>query len=239
MRRDEETVDGGSRPRRAATWAARAALGAVLVVSASSAAAQERRPAVGYGVPLLVVPVQSVSPAPGGMLPGGPASPAEARSRATAELDFAVRESDGTESWVGPARITEQAAENPLLKADPVRLPVGGLERVEVGKGRVPDPLHGQLRSLAALTEARLVLVPTRLSYQTPADSVGAGSGEDGKEAAEPIPEPGRAVIHATLLDIRAGRVLWRGQVHGAAAPVGSPAAVATAVSNLVRFFSP
>lgn len=234
MRRDEGTAGDGRRPTRAA---AAAGLAAALLVLASPASAQEQRPAVGYGVPLLVLPVQSVSPAPSGMLPGGPASAAEARGRATAELDFALRESEGTESWVGPAAITKKAGNNPLLKADPVRLPVTGLDRVEVGKGRVPDPLHGQLRGLAALTEARLALIPTHLSYQAARDSSGAGSERD--DDAEPIPEPGRAVIHATLLDVRAGRVLWRGKIFGAAAPAESSAAVATAAANLVGYFAP
>lgn len=216
---------------------AAAALAAVLIFTLSPAASgQERRPAVGYGVPLLVLPVQSVSPAPSGMLPGGFGSQAEARDRASAELDFAVSESEGTESWIGPAEITEQARKNPLLDADPVRLPVTGLDDVEVGKGRVPDPLHGQLRGLAALTEARIVLVPTRLTYESAADSAAANSDdEDGTR----IPEPGRATIHVTLLDTRAGRVLWRGAIHGSAAPAGSSAAVATAAAHVVSYFTP
>lgn len=193
---------------------------------------------MGFGVPLLILPVQSVSPAPSGMMPGGAASRSEARSRATAELAFAVSESEGTESWIGPSTITDRAEKNPLLDADPVRLPVTGLDRVEVGKGRVPDPLHGQLRGLAALTGARLVLIPTRLTYEAAADSAGATE-DGGEEASRRIPPPGRATFHVTLLDTRAGRVLWRGQVHGNAASAGSSAAVATAAANLVSTFSP
>lgn len=194
---------------------------------------------MGYGVPLLVLPVQSVAPAPSGMMPGGAASRSEARSRATAELAFALSESEGTESWIGPSTIVERAEKNPLLDADPVRLPVTGLDRVEVGKGRVPDPLHGQLRGLAALTGARLVLIPTRLTYEAAADSASAPADDDGEDASRRIPPPGRATFHVSLLDTRAGRVLWRGQVHGSAAPAESSAAVATAAANLVSYFSP
>lgn len=225
--------------RRPSRFAAGALAAALVLVTGPAAAAQERRPAVGHGVPLLVVPVQAVSPSPAGMLPGGPGSASDARSRATAELDFALRESEGTESWVGPGEITERAGKNPLLKADPERLPVTGLDRVEVGKGRVPDPLHGQIRGLTSLTEARLVLIPTRLSYRVAPDSGAAGASGEGDDEGERIPPPGRAVIHATLLDARAGRVLWRGEVHGAAAPAESSAAVATAAANLVGYFSP
>lgn len=209
------------------------------LLAAPPAAAQEQRPMVGHGVPLLVLPVQAVSPTPGGMLPGGAGSPAEARSRASAEIDFAVSESEGTSSWVGPGKITERAEKNPLLKADPVRLPVTGLEQVEVGKGRVPDPLHGQVRGLVAVTEARLVLIPTRLSYRAAPDSTSGSSGEDGEGEGERIPPPGWAVFEVTLLDSRAGRVLWRGEVHGSPAPAESSAAVATAAAGLVSYFAP
>lgn len=225
--------------RRSSRLAAAVLAVALVFLATSTASAQERRPAVGYGVPLLVLPVQSVSPAPSGMMPGGAASHGEARSRATAELSFAVTESEGTESWIGPSKIAEQAENNPLLDADPVRLPVTGLDRVEVGKGRVPDPLHGQLRGLAALTGARLVLIPTRLTYEAAADSSSGAPEEDGEDASPRIPPPGRATFHVTLLDTRAGRVLWRGEVHGSAAPAESSAAVATAAANLVTYFSP
>lgn len=232
MRRRDAAAGGARRSPYFTT----AILAAVLAAPAGSdAAAQEGRPAVGLGVPLLVLPVQSVSPAPSGMLPGGGGSRAEARSRASAELDFAVTESGGTDRWIAPGDIAERAAKNPLLSADPVRLPVTGLEQVEVGKGRVPDPLHGQLRGLLAVTEARLVLIPTRLSYQSARDT--ADGEEDGEEGR--VPEPGRAVLHVTLLDARAGRVLWRGEVYGQAAPAESPAAVATAAANLVAYFAP
>lgn len=236
LRRSDGTAGGARRPHRLSA----AALAAALAIPVGSGASgQEQRPAVGLGVPLLVVPVQSVAPAPGGMLPGGAGSRTEALSRASAELDFAVEESEGTGSWVGPGSITERAAKNPLLGTDPARLPVTGLERVEVGKGRVPDPLHGQLRGLAALTGARLVLVPTRLAYRAARDSTARVSGEGASGEEGVIPEPGRAVLHATLLDARAGRVLWRGEVHGQAAPAESSAAVATAAANLVRYLAP
>lgn len=237
MRRRDATA-GDDRPVRLAA----AILAAALVLAASApASAQERRPAVGYGVPMLVLPVQAVSPAPGGMLPGGATAPSEARSRATSELDFAIAESEATSSWTGPSKITERAGNNPLLKADPVRLPVAGLERLEVGRDRVPDPLHGQIRGLAALTDARLVLVPTRLGYEAAPDSSAAASSSGGSsgEEADPTPAPGRAVLHVSLLDVRAGRVLWRGEVYGSAAPPGSSAAVATVASNLVSLFTP
>lgn len=194
---------------------------------------------MGSGVPLLVLPVQSVSPTSAGVLPGGAGSRAEARTLASAELDFAVSESEETGSWVAPGQITERADRNPLLKADPERLPVTGLDDVEVGKGRVPDPLHGQLRGLAALTGTRLVLIPMRLSYQAAADSAGGGSDDGGDDGAEGVPSPGRAVFHVTLLDSRAGRVLWRGEVYGNAEPAESSGAVATAAASLVAYFSP
>lgn len=238
LRRRTGPAGGERRLHRIAAGAVAAGL-ALLAVP--PAAAQEDRPVVGHGVPLLVLPVQAVSPTPGGMLPGGTGSAAEARSRASAEIDFAVSESEGTSSWVGPGKITERAEKNPLLKADPVRLPVTGLGQVEVGKGRVPDPLHGQVRGLAAVTEARLVLIPTRLSYRAAPDSTAGSPGEDGdgEGEGERIPPPGWAVFEVTLLDSRAGRVLWRGEVHGSPAPAESSAAVATAAAGLVSHFAP
>lgn len=239
LRRRTGPAGGERRLLRIAVGAVAAGLALLALLAAPPAAAQEQRPVVGHGVPLLVLPVQEVSPTPGGMLPGGTGSAAEARSRASAEIDFAVSESEGTSSWVGPGKITERAEKNPLLKADPVRLPVTGLEQVEVGKGRVPDPLHGQIRGLAAVTEARLVLVPTRLSYRPAPDSTSGSPGEDGGGEAERVPPPGWAVFEVTLLDSRAGRVLWRGEVHGSAAPPESSAAVATAAAGLVSYFAP
>jgi hypothetical protein len=102
------------------------------------------------------------------------------------------------------------------------------------------DPLHSQLRSLTALLDARLVILPLAVWYERDPTGTGGSGGERSAAAAEPGAEapPGRAKMRLALLDARRGAILWRGDVAGADAPPDSPAAVATLAANLIEMLT-
>lgn len=70
------------------------------------------------------------------------------------------------------------------------------------------------------MADGRLLLVPIVLGYRR--TRAGADS-------------TGRARLELALVDVRAGRLLWRGRVYGETARADAPRAVATLSQNLVR----
>lgn len=239
--------------RRALTAAACAGLG--LAAAAGSAGAQEEdgavpRPRVPAGVRLAVLPVQAVAPAPSGAWPGGASSRSDARDRMNAELDFALSSSRDASSWSGPRALTRLVERNPMIDADPHRLAVGRLADVDPGEGQLREPLHRQLRRLSALADVRIAVIPLRLTWRPP-EQVEESGGEDGEggedEAGAAPPDsgrpsvavPGRTVLEVAVVDTRAARMLWRGEVLAAPSEPDAPGSLATLASNLVRLLSP
>lgn len=239
--------------RRALTAAACAGL--ALGAFPPGAVAQEGaegapRPRVPAGVKLAVLPVQSVSPAPSGAWPGGASSRSDARDRMNAELDFALSSSRDAAAWSGPRALTRLVERNPMIDADPHRLAVGRLAGVEPGEQQLREPLHRQLRRLSALADVRIAVIPVRLTWLPPGELAGSdgeeGDGSGGEagaasgDSAGPSPHaPGRTVLETVVVDTRAARVLWRGDVLAAPAPPGAPGSLASLASNLVRLLAP
>lgn len=216
-----------------------ACAGLALAAAAGGARAQQATPRVPAGVKLAILPVQDVSPAPSGAWPGGASSRSDALDRINAELDFALSSSESAAGWPGPRELTRMVERNPMIDAHPHRLAVSRLAGVEPGEGRIGETLHRQLRRLSALAGVRMVAIPLRLAWRPPERGDGEGGGAEAGDADGPAAAPGRPVLEVALVDTRAARVLWRGEVPGAAGPPGEPGALATLSANLVALLSP
>ncbi len=118
------------------------------------------------GVPVVVVPLQSATPLFDGSWPGGKLSLDATLQTMDAELAFAYAESRAGGMWATPPMVIEQAARNPIVRVDPQRLAYQGLISRPPMERQIYEPLHGQLRTLAALFDARFVLLPLRLGFE-------------------------------------------------------------------------
>lgn len=103
-------------------------------------------------------------------------------------------------SWVLPAELRASARRAPGTVTDPDRMG-HALMRAQ-GIDVVPDPLRSYLRSLTAMTNSRLVLIPAAVRFTV--DSVGGV----------------RAETVLVLADSRNGAVMWRSQPVATAATV-------------------
>ena len=138
--------------------------------------------------------------------------------RATAVLDSVLIRDARAVTWHDEEAIRRTLRRAPsLVSADPTRLPTGFLlaRKVEV----VPDPLWSSLRALAALTGARMAVIPVAVKL-------------DGREGAV-----GASYVIA-IVDARLGQMVWRGRVVGptsATAEAALLAAAAAAVPSGIR----
>lgn len=240
-----ETRAAGRRAASRRRWRVRggvvlaATVGLVAAAAGVEAQDEERVPRIPSGVTLVITPVQSVAPAASGAWPGGAASRRQALEAVNSEVDFAISEEPMARAWTPPGEVVEQTGRNPMLKVDPEQLAYRGL-LVEDEEPELYEPLHGQLRKLTALLDARLVALPMRVWYvdADTAASVGEETVPDGPDDGRAAGDEGRAVVQVAVVDTRAGRVLWRGIIGGDPAPVGSGAALGTLASNLVRILA-
>jgi len=148
---------------------------------------------------VLVLPFQQVLGVPGDV---------------DAEFTFALRERGEGVMWILPADVEAVLARTPGMQARTRGLPVGDFLVAEVN--RVGDPLYGELRRVAALVDAEVILLPVQAAL-----------------ASEPGLDP-RVRTWATLLDVRTGRVLWFSFLEGQPAPGAGPAALTSAVEQVV-----
>ena len=106
-------------------------------------------------------------------------------------------------TWVLPSEVRRAARRAPGLATDPDQLGTAVLrvQRLTI----VPDPLRGQVRTLAALAGGgggRHVLIPVALIYWRAHPSAGVSRSA--------TPPPGVAELALVLADIRTGRIEWR-----------------------------
>lgn len=130
------------------------------------------------------------------------------RAAAGAALDSALRKRAPAVTWLGLAEQRRALRMAPALGIEPARLETGYLVNPKVES--MMDPLWGQLRTLAGMTNARMALAPAAVRF----DRRGTGY------AAEYV---------LVLVDCREGQVLGRGRMPGPEAPTPEAALVAAA----------
>ncbi len=209
----------------------RGACAAVLGMGAWTAAvgdlgAQEpqRIPTIPAGVPAVVLPLQSARPTAGGAWPGGGANERSAIDQFDAELAFALGEEEGARSWALPGDVEDRLARNPMIRVDAARLAYHGLLRAPEDRAQIYEPLHSQLRQIAALFDARIVILPLAMWYEPPTEEARAAAAAAGR--AEPL--EGRAVVLTAIIDIRRSAVLWHGLIWGSEAEAPAREALTT-----------
>jgi hypothetical protein len=179
----------------------------------------ETHPLAGLaGQNIIIAPVQSLR------MPAEVGWPALPPSRPTlAHLDsvFAdtLKDRVGNRGWVYADGVVRSAANNPQYATDPRGLAVNSLRATTLKIGdRLVEPLATQLRTMIALHDVRLVLVPTDLTIErTPAGL-------------------GRPVVRLVLVDPRSSVVRWIGRVTGNDSPAFTsdiPAIIATRLADL------
>lgn len=220
-------------PARGARLAA-VAMVAGMLAAAAPAAGQQATPTVPAGTPIVLLPVQSVHPTPGGAWPGGVVSEEAAREAIEAELAFAFGEA-GAEEWVMPGEVVERARRNPLARVNPRRLAYQGLIAKPDPRAQLYEPLHSQLRVLGAMFGARVVALPLALGYQPglPVEEDAPARAGDpaaekaaGDSGASVSAAPGRATLLLAVVDTRRSAVLWHGTIEGDPAAAGSSLAL-------------
>ncbi|HEX2779441.1 MAG TPA: hypothetical protein VHM30_08070 [Gemmatimonadaceae bacterium] len=139
-------------------------------------------------------------------------------------LDSAIERSLGERGfrteWTFPPALARSAKRNAGYVPDPYSLAAERLRTgVMLSDNQLREPLASQVRGVVAVTDARYVLFPVELRF-------------------EPVAEGGaRSVLHVVLLDARGSKVVWAGDVRGAARPRYSDVAlesVALALADLV-----
>lgn len=136
----------------------------------------------------------------------------------SAELSFALTDRSDEIEWILEEDVQEILRRSPGMDADTRGLPVGIFGQAVVE--RIGDPLYGQLRRLAGLVDADVVLLPVAVSYEANPDVEGSTP---------------RVRFMAAILDPRTGQVLWFGVEEGADHPRDDPRALATAADRLSR----
>ncbi|MDX1394463.1 MAG: hypothetical protein R3195_08730 [Gemmatimonadota bacterium] len=209
---------------------------ALLVVPVQGIAQDEpmRIPTIPAGVPAVFLPVQDTRPTAGGAWLAGSVSDRDAVELLDAELAFAFGEERGAESWALPDDVRRRLARNPTIKIDPSRLAYHGMLARPEPRAQIYEPLHTQLRQIAALFNARIVILPL-VAYYLPV-------GEEDRLAAEEAgeePPLGRAVLLTAVIDIRRSAVLWHGEIQGERAEAVSREALTTLALAAARWLAP
>ncbi|MFW6192639.1 MAG: hypothetical protein ACOC83_04050, partial [Gemmatimonadota bacterium] len=150
------------------------------------------------------------------------------------EVGFALGERRSTRAWVTPGRVAEVADRNPMMDVDARALAFQGIRNQE--DDPLYEPLHGQLRSLTALLDARLVVLPFGLRYERGASGDDAASD---RSEGDPEASRGRPALEVAIVDTRAGRLLWVGNVEGAPADPGASGMLTELADRLVRQLAP
>ena len=188
--------------------------------SAETNPAPENFPLAGIiGQNIVIAPLQALRmPAEVGW-PSMPPARA-ALSRLDSVIADTLRLRVGNQGWIYADGVIRSAANNPTYATDPRALAVNPLRAPALKiDDRLPEPLASQLRTMIALHDARLVLIPVDLTI----DRVGPGLG--------------RPVVHVVLVDPRSSVVRWIGKVTGTDSPAFTPEIAASIASRLADLF--
>lgn len=221
---------------RIAGTAGRGSVAALILVAAPLAGqdtASERVPTIPNGVPAVIFPVQSTVATLGGAWVGGMSSARATIDRFNAELEFAFGEEEGARGWAMGPEVESRLERNPMIKVDPRRLSYHGLLREPEAHSQIYEPLHTQLRQVAALFDARIVVVPLTVWYRGPSEEERAAAEAEG---VEPL---GRAVLLAAVIDVRRSAVLWHGIIEGDPAEATSRATLTSLAFRVAGQLAP
>jgi hypothetical protein len=117
--------------------------------------------------------------------------------------------------WVYPPDLARSVRASPTYAVDPYALAVEPLRTTGVAPGgKIGDPLATQLRTIIAMQDSRMVLLPVELRFDR--DKSGQGI----------------AVLRAVLVDARIGDVRWVGEASSDPSPVFSRALLPSIASH-------
>jgi hypothetical protein len=131
---------------------------------------------------------------------------------ANSALDTALRRDAREVRWVGLDEQRRAVRRNPTLGLDPEHFPTHYMIGGDVD--RVPDPLWGQLRALAAITGARFALVPAAAKFAGPPGALTAS-------------------LIIVVADVRTGGVMFRARATGRPMATAE-AAIASAAGTVI-----
>jgi hypothetical protein len=118
--------------------------------------------------------------------------------------------------WVFPPDLARAAKRNPTYAVDPYSLAAEQLRASNVApETKLREPLASQVRTMIALHDARVVLLPVELRFEK--DRTGQGI----------------AILHLALLDGRLSEVRWVGDVRSAPSATLSPDVVSSLAAHL------
>ena len=132
-----------------------------------------------------------------------------------AEIAYGLQDRGVGVEWVLAPEVDEMLARSPAVQARTRGLPVGTFTMAEVE--RVGDPLYGELRRLATLVEANVIVLPVQAAVAT-----------------LPGEEP-RVRFWTALIEVRTGRVMWFSIIEGERFAREDPRGLASAVDELAR----
>ncbi|MDH3732544.1 MAG: hypothetical protein OEU54_03380 [Gemmatimonadota bacterium] len=211
-------------------------LATAALVTIASAVAAQAVPTIPAGVPAVFLPVQETRPTAGGAWLAGSVTDDEAIALLDAELAFAFGEERGADSWAMPEDVKARLERNPMLKVNATQLAYHGLlapPRDDILQ--IYEPLHTQLRQIAALFDARIVVLPLASYYVPPTEEEKEAALEAGSE--EPL--MGHAVLLTAVIDIRRSAVLWHGAIPGGRAEATSRAVLTTLAIEAAKWLAP
>jgi len=227
------------------------AFAAVMAVAAPGIAQEDVRvPTVPAGTPAVLFPVQAVRPTTGGVWPGGGTTDRATLERLDAEIQFAFDEEPSAGNWALPDDVARRLRRNPMVKVDPYQLAYHGLVRKPKSTDQIYEPLHSQLRQVAALFNARIVVLPMLVWYEPGApleakyeddeEEEGRGSGDPSEDAEEKdAGSYGRAVMLTAIIDTRRSAVLWHGEIRGEPEDVRNGVLLSTLAFNTAHHLAP
>jgi hypothetical protein len=191
------------------------------------------------GTTVILTPVQSTLPLEDGSWPGLARTEEDALRAMDAELEFAFGERRSGEDWVLPSDLRRTMERNPSLDINPDRMAYRPLLVPIEDRKYIPEPLHSELRSLAALYDTRYVVVPIRLSVETEPTDEGRSGSEIAYAGGDAVAPARRAFLLTALVDIRRSDVLWLGEFMGDPGTPESGSLLATLAARMAEQLAP
>jgi hypothetical protein len=149
-------------------------------------------------------------------------APTELIKSMDADLTTALREREIGRTWVFGDALARSHATNPTYATDPRALAVDPLRAPSLQRGgRLAEPLASQLRTMIALHNGRMVLIPVDLAIEPEAGATG-----------------GRGVLRLVLVDPRLSVIQWYQDIRGDTAPTYGPAVTASIASRIANLFA-